>query len=475
ARIAERRPTAVQEEMAGRILIHAVRGEAYDLVFQWATAAAAHAHHIFAYRDALDMLERGIDAFAHCQSDPDFDVAAGEKAMFEMIAWWLTYAMPVGKPEAAIPKMVQQAAKIMARHPSPARTARMHWMQAQTAVNYHSAIRSAQTAHEQFLQLNQPLLAASALVTAAAAHLSLSENKNSRRVFTQALHLYRQVDDVPGEVQCLTGLGWVALNLGEVAAALQHLEQSLAISRRRGDRIGEGQTLFVLAAAWGFYHAPEQMEAAATASAQLYEEIGFAARVIRPLLYLGAAQDVRGNLPQALQLYEQVLEQALALKDEWAAGWAAQLAGRIYLQQGAFKTASTLLHQAQQNRIASEERQNQVSDLAWLGRLALAQGDIAAALQHTAQAIARLDAFHGEFYVWEQPDVFMCRAEALAAAGDSGVAADMVRRAYATLHQFAAQISDPVLRTQFFAYRRNVAVETAIASCRCFPGNNYGK
>lgn len=238
----------------------------------------------------------------------------------------------------------------------------------------------------------------------------------------------------------------------------------MAISQAQGDKLGEAQALFGLAAAWAFYHVPQQMATLAQEAKQLYEQIGFAGRAIRPLLYLGAAHGVREEWDEALAIYEATLPEALAFEDDWVAGWLAQLAGRIYLQRGELAAAEARLQQAQQLRLASGERQNQVSDLVWLGRLALAQNDTAVALENTAQAIAQLDAFQGEFYVWEQPDVLLCRAEALAAAGQQLAARVAAQQAHACLHQFAQQITDPDVLVQFLAYPLNVRVETAVAS-----------
>ncbi|MCP5097689.1 MAG: AAA family ATPase [Chloroflexi bacterium] len=464
SRIAERQPGAIQEELAGRIIIHAAKGEAYPLLFRWAPIAAAHARHIFAYRDALDLLEIGMNAFAQCQLDLDFDEATAEITLFEMMMWWLANCDGVGKPISQIEAMVQQAGALFDRHPSPERTATWHLMQAQSAPHHHQTIELAQTAHKHFLQLNQLSMAAASLITCAASHLSLSENKSSQRVYSQALALYQQTNDISGQVQSLTGLGWAALNLGEVEAALTHLTQALTMSRQRGDRIGEAQTRFVLTAAWGFYHASDQMEEMGQAAIEVYEQIGYDARAIRPLMYLGAAQDMRGNVAAALPIYKQVLERAAITQDVWIMGWAAQLAGRIQLERGNPDAAAPLLKQAQQIRITTGELQNQVSDLAWLGRLHLAQGDVATALTATEQAITQLDAFHGEFYVWEQPDVLMCRAEALAAAGNTTAAHNMRHRAHKTLHQFARQITDPTRHTEFMAYRRNARIETAVST-----------
>ncbi|MDJ0752107.1 MAG: AAA family ATPase [Ardenticatenaceae bacterium] len=462
SRLAERQPAAAQDEIAGRIVVHAKQGEGFLLLFRWASKAAAHARHMFAYHDALTLLETGIEAFNHCQLDPDFDIKAGEIILFSLMIEWLSYCDMVGKPEAQIESFLEQATQLHNRHPAPERAANLHLTQANLNPDHRQGIVEARQAFKQFGQLGQPQMAATALVSAAARHLSLSENKNSQRVFSEALELYQQIGDVPGQVLSLSGLGWVALNLGEVALALKVLEQALGMSRERGDRLGEAQTLYVMTAAWGFYHAPEQMMKLANEAIEIYDQIGFAVRANRPLMYIGLAHDTRGDVDRALSIYERVLEEASRRQDTWLVGWVSQLIGRIFLERGDAVTAAKHLQKARQTRILTGEVQNQVSDLAWLGRLALAQGNVQEALKLTDQAVSQLDNFYGEFYVWEQPDVLRCRAEALAAAGQFAAAETIAQRARITLQRFADQIDDPVLRKGYFAYRRNAAVRTAV-------------
>jgi DNA-binding SARP family transcriptional activator len=462
ARIAQRQPEPIQQEIAARILYHAQRGEAFDLAFQWAPLAAAHARQMFAYQDALHALDVMRSAFAQCQFLPDFDPDRAEPVLFEQLIWWLSHSWFLGKSEAEEQVVRQQAQAILARHPSPLRTAQLEFVTAQLTLGYADAMPVMQAVYRQFWQLGNLSLAATALLSAANASITLSRNKDGRSLYEQALTLYRQADDVAGEVKCLAGLAWTAINLGEIAVALRHSQQALTISQSQGDKLGEAQALYSLAASWTFHHDSDKMETLAAAAMLLYEQMGFQGRAIRPYLTLGAALDVRGAWPDALEIYENVLAQAVAMQDTWIIGWAAQLAGRIYLRWGQLDLAAERLQQAHQLRLETGEQQNQVSDLAWLGRLALAQGNTTAALQHTAQAIAQLDAFHGEFYVWEQPDVLMCRAETLAAAGEMTQAMAIARRAQATLRQFAQQIDDPDVLARFMAYRLNGRVATAV-------------
>lgn len=469
ARVARRRPLPQQQEAAGPILVHAQQGEAFDLIFQWAALAADHHRQIFAYRDALRALDAMRAAYPQFQLLPNFDPAEAEPALFEALLAWLSHAWVLGRSVEEEQAVFQLAQTLSKRHPSPKRAAQLQLIRAQIGLDYAKAIPVLEAAHQQFLQLNERSLAAQALITAASASITMSHNRDGRSLYEQALTLYRQADDVAGEVKCLAGLAWTAINLGEIAVALRYSEQALSISQSQGDKLGEAQALFSLAAAWNFYYVPDKVAALAEATQSLYAQMGFQGRAIRPMLYLGAAENARGRWQETLTIYEAVLAQALAFEDSWTIGWAAQLAGRIYLRWGQLDVAAERLQQARQLRLETGEQQNQVSDLAWLGRLALAQGNTASALQHTAQAIALLDAFQGEFYVWEQPDVLLCRAEALAAAGEMAQAMAIARRAQTTLHQFAQQIDDTDNQAQFIAHPSNARVTTAVATNRIAP------
>lgn len=464
----QHQPEAVRQERAGRILYHAWLGEAFELVFRWAPLAAVRARQLFAYQEALQILDKMRHAYDQLPHRPAF-AAEAEPVLFAQLIWWLVHSRALGKTAAEEQPVLQQARALLSRHPSPLREAQLYFVTAQYTLNYQEAIPAMEAAYERFLWLEEPSMAALALAQAASAAITISRNRDGRMYYQRALALYQAAEDNAGEILCLSGLAWTAINLGEIAVALRYAEQSLAISQAQGDRLGEARALFGLAAAWGFYHAPEQVEAAARASKQLYEQMGFKHQALQPLLYIAATHDIRGEWQRALAIYEETLEKLLLFEDEWIAGWLAQLAGRIYLRNGDLEAAERRLQQARQFRLASGERQNQVSDLVWLGRLALQRGEVTAAGHHTKEAMALLETFGGEFYVWEQPDVLMARAEALAAAGQTAEAYEMVQKAYVCLHQFAQQIDDPEVRACYLAYPLNARVETAVATQRIAP------
>ncbi|MCB9442592.1 MAG: AAA family ATPase [Ardenticatenaceae bacterium] len=121
--IAPRQHDAVRQELAARILYHARRGEAFDLVFHWAPLAAAHARRTLAYREAVHALDALRDAFAQLQFLPNFAVDAAEPIVFEQMLWWLSYSWVLEKTNAEKQAVWQQVRSLLARHPSPLRTA----------------------------------------------------------------------------------------------------------------------------------------------------------------------------------------------------------------------------------------------------------------------------------------------------------------------------------------------------------------
>lgn len=131
------------------------------------------------------------------------------------------------------------------------------------------------------------------------------------------------------------------------------------------------------------------------------------------------------------------------------------------MERGDLYDAEQRLSHAYELRRESGEVQNQISDLTWLGRLRLAQGEPDAALKHTTQAIVQLESLWGEFYVWEMPDVFMGHADALAANNDGTHAKAYLQRARDTLVQFAAQIHDSSVRDIYLAYPVNARILAA--------------
>jgi tetratricopeptide (TPR) repeat protein len=247
------------------------------------------------------------------------------------------------------------------------------------------------------------------------------------------------------------------------------LGRGLELAERRGDRKATAWVTYSLAAAWAYFVDPARTQHYAEQAYRLFEEIGYTLTTYRAHLYIASAHYMRGDNARVVELTQPAYDAAHAYQDGWLEGWAAQLLGRVALHDGDLPRAEHYLTRAHDLRQESGELQNQISDLVWLGRLRLAQGRPADALALTSQAVAMLDALWGEFWVWQMPDVFVAHAEALIACGDEPAAPAYLERAYATLMQFAAQISDPAVRDGLLAHPPYARVITAQETGRLPP------
>ncbi len=251
---------------------------------------------------------------------------------------------------------------------------------------------------------------------------------------------------------CLSGLGIVGYNLGEITYALRHLNRALELSEGHGDKPSMARACYISAICWTAFHQAERTEFFAKRAVDMYNEMGLTVTAYRPLLVLGGVYHLRWELDQAEAIYTQSFTEARKTRDVWLEGWAAQFLGRAAIDRGELPKAEHYFKHAYQLRHEHGEIANEISDLHWLGRLRLAQGQPQAALAHTRQAIHQLETLPTDFYVWEVADVFFGHAQALAANGDADAAAVYFQRAHAELLRFAEQIDDPSVRASLFAY-----------------------
>jgi predicted ATPase/DNA-binding SARP family transcriptional activator len=464
AQAANRQPPAARLALAGQITQHALRGEDSALVFQWAPLAAEHAQELHAYTDALSALELAADALDRLRREPDFDLAAGEQQHVDVLLNLAALIPHVGRPTEEHGRILQAAAELLERYPDARRQALYALRQCdylEALSQYERAIEAAFDAYTRFLELGDRQRAAQCLYEAGRCKITIGQNLAGHQCLEQALALYRAIDDLTGETLGLSGLAWSEMNLGRVESALAHLGRALELSEQRADRLGIARTCYSLAVAWSYYNNSTCIQEYAERSMRLYREMGLASAACRPMFMVGEAYLVRGDTARAQPICEQVCAAAHANGDSWLEGWATHTLGRLALIRGDQRQAYRQLRRAYQIRQESGERQNQINDLIWLGRLRLGQGRAAVALKYTRQAMTLLESLWDEVYVWEMQDVFMGHAETLAANGDLPDAQAYVQRAYATLMRFAAQIGDPTVRQIFFDHPTNARLIVA--------------
>ena len=131
------------------------------------------------------------------------------------------------------------------------------------------------------------------------------------------------------------------------------------------------------------------------------------------------------------------------------------LLGQAAFRKGRLAEAESWYGRAFGLRQQTGERQNQVYDLAWTGRLRAATGRRRSGLHYTTAAVRQMERAVGDFVVWEPWDVYLAHAELLAQNGREGEALAALSTAHETLQAFGATIAAPALRQQVLAFEHS--------------------
>jgi DNA-binding CsgD family transcriptional regulator len=119
---------------------------------------------------------------------------------------------------------------------------------------------------------------------------------DARRQYLEALVILREIDARPEIARCLAGLGRVAMDLGALALARQHLGESLKLSHSTGSRIGVARGLEAFAALATREDRPELAVRLTAAAAALRDVAGLPALSgARTERYLASARHLGEN------------------------------------------------------------------------------------------------------------------------------------------------------------------------------------
>ena len=439
-------------ELVGRILHHALTGDDPERVFAWGYEAAQYAARLNAFGDALQAVQAACEAYPQLPADEAAQPARDQHYLRLLLdkAWLLSLA---GHPLAEENQALKTAAALLTRHATPELQGLFHLREAAMLAGegrYAEATPAALNAYEYFMDLEDRLGAAWSLHSAGRYQITLSQNQVGRQLFAQALELYQASGDIRGEASVLSNLAWVDLNLGEPGLALEGLARALELARVAGDVLAQAEVCNTLAAAWNFFYRGDRVRAYAQEAFTLLGQLGLPNS--RARIYLGTAAWVLEGVDAARKEFLQTYEEAVAQNDLWLRGWVAQLLGRVALHQGDLDEAEKFLEEAAALRQKSGERANHVSDLAWLGRLRLARGDVSGALSLTQRAMSEIETLKEEAWVFEAWDVFRTRTEALTVKGEMAEAARYRQLADEAIQRIAAQAPDKPTRKGFLAW-----------------------
>lgn len=179
-------------------------------------------------------------------------------------------------------------------------------------------------------QLNDPIAKAETLIEMAALAMNQNQAEESLKLLQQALKNLEPSGSSSAQQQqmqrgrVLAWMGITQLNLQQSEAALQSLQQALALNRETGDRRFEGLSLFFLSNWQMSQKQPEQALTSLQQALALYENSGDRSSIGHLQNLTGNVHYRLGQYPQAIAAYQQALAMQQALNDrkEIAQVWA---------------------------------------------------------------------------------------------------------------------------------------------------------
>ncbi|GAB4196944.1 MAG: adenylate/guanylate cyclase domain-containing protein [Roseiflexaceae bacterium] len=269
----------------------------------------------------------------------------------------------------------------------------------------------------------------------------------AQEAYRQSTEIARMIGDRNLEAVLYNNQGQIAILRGDYGAAREVLSQGLVIARTVGDRHVESYLLASMAKLYdavGDYAAAQDWSVQSLALKRLLDERWFEGYA---LTFQGLIAHHRGDNTTALAAVDAGLAilrdldsrsqqaKALAVRGHALAGL-----GRLEEATTAYQAALELREELRETHLAPEAR-------AGLARVALAQGDLPAALAHAEAILPQLAP--GALEGADEPlRVAQTCAQVLAAAGDSR-ASTVLAAARAELQRRAATLWDDAARRTF--------------------------
>ncbi|MBN2550496.1 MAG: tetratricopeptide repeat protein, partial [Anaerolineales bacterium] len=281
----------------------------------------------------------------------------------------------------------------------------------------------------------------------------------SKEFSQQALRIHRETGDQRGAALVMQNLADEFLAEGDFHTARDYLEQALDIQQVTQAQDNVGGILGALGFLFhrlGDYHRAEQYYMQAMT---IFNELGIRWYQGQNLAYLSLLHHHLGDNQAARQYSQQGLEIAQEIGDRLAQGWLLDSLGHALAGLGQYDDARQVYQQALKLRQEQDEAHKAAESLAGLARLALIQGDTAAASQYVEE-ILRIQNQRGLVGANEPFRIYLTCYHVLQACQDSR-AETVLNEAYAELSAQKAKILDQDLEYSFI---ENVAAHRELSA-----------
>ncbi len=345
---------------------------------------------------------------------------------------------------------------------------------------YAEAGEIVDTAREMAEKAGEPRLVADTLRLAGQIAVRLGSYARAERLYAQSLDVARRAGYARGEGHALGGLGNVALvqeapvkarahyeaalaifeaageevaaatvrqNLGtsywavgDYVRAAAIYEENLAVRRRAGDRRGEGASLLRLAIQDHYSGDLANGRRRYEAALAIFQEIGYRRGEGEALAHLCLLLHQEGDNGRAVALGRRAEGIARDNHDRSDLGYALTFLGHALAAEGQNEAARAAYEEARALRQQLGERNRALEPRAGLAEVALAAGQLEAALAHAKAIVAHLE--KGNLDVVDEPArVYLAAVRALRAAGDARAEA-LLREGQAFVRARAALLGE---------------------------------
>lgn len=416
------------------------------------TRAARRARKLFAHQTALACYDRLVNLLAHPKDRPARCDVLRDRA--EVLGW-------IGDREAQgrdLEEMLHLARDLSddARSAATLRL-RSEWHRLQG--RYESADEDALAALEIYRRLEDDDNQAALLSQLGWNALYSTNYPEASDYLQRALLIYETLDDLPGQIRCLIGLTSAADLDGNYSLAYSYGQQCLTLAEATGDSHHIDRALFNVGITHYDLGDTEAAESHLRQALEISEASNNRRRQAATNLYLGVVPtehdcdftEPHAHLDTALEIFREVQDRS------WEGDALAAL-GRLALLEGDPAAADEYLRTAYQRRRELGEPAYAMIDLSYLALAELALGDETTAWQHSQEAVAELEA--GLSGVEHPQRIYYNHYRVAKATRHWAAARAALEEAAHIVNERAERIDDPALRK---TYRTGLRANRAIA------------
>lgn len=178
---------------------------------------------------------------------------------------------------------------------------------------------------------------------------SLGEYEEAKRLITESLNIFREINDLPGIANSLNFLGKLAYFNLEIDDSIKLHEEALSISRTLNSKGQIAESLNNLASAIGSKKIKEMFDLAfeyREEALKLYRETGDTHNVAFTLSLIGMYNFFTGNYKKAKSYAEESLEKSRLIGDHYQISQMLGVLGCIYMGKEDFDAAELTLNEA---------------------------------------------------------------------------------------------------------------------------------